>query len=199
MVHIKINKQINKRLLLIKENQTSQVKEFSAFLCVGRCKSLGSLKSFLWHEPQLSGASILCFLFLFLFLFLTNGLLELVGVFFNFYFILAHRWLTTLCYFRCTAKWFSYTRIYSFSNSLWFLILSLLRVHCRVGWGDGGSGWLLDGGHPVHILSSLRAHLRGGCNVMAWWLQHPLFTDTAGDIFFSFAVTSPISGFFFFF
>ena len=34
-------------LLLIKENQTSQVKEFSAFLCMGRCKSLDSLKSFL--------------------------------------------------------------------------------------------------------------------------------------------------------
>ena len=36
-----------KRLLLIKENQTSQVNELSAFLCMGRCKSLGSLKSFL--------------------------------------------------------------------------------------------------------------------------------------------------------
>ena len=36
-----------KRLLLIKENQTSQVKEFSAFLYMGRCKSLGSLKLFL--------------------------------------------------------------------------------------------------------------------------------------------------------
>ena len=50
-----------KRLLLIKENQISGVKEFSAFLCTGRCKSLGSLKSFLWNAPQLSGASILCF------------------------------------------------------------------------------------------------------------------------------------------
>ena len=36
------------RLLLIKENQISQVKEFSAFLCMGRGKSLGSLKLFLW-------------------------------------------------------------------------------------------------------------------------------------------------------
>ena len=45
----------------IKENQTSQVKEFSAFLCMGRCKSLGLLKSFLWYAPQLSGTSILCF------------------------------------------------------------------------------------------------------------------------------------------
>ena len=48
-----------KILLLIKENQISQVKEFSAFLCMGRCKSLGSLKSFLGYAPQLSGASIL--------------------------------------------------------------------------------------------------------------------------------------------
>ena len=36
-----------KRLLLIKENQISQVKEFSTFLYMGRCRSLGSLKSFL--------------------------------------------------------------------------------------------------------------------------------------------------------
>ena len=35
----------NQRLLLIKENQTSQVKEFTAFLSARRCKSLGSLKS----------------------------------------------------------------------------------------------------------------------------------------------------------
>ena len=51
-----------KRLLLNKENQIFQVKEFSAFLCMGRCKSLGSLKSFLWYAPQLSGASIQCIL-----------------------------------------------------------------------------------------------------------------------------------------
>ena len=36
-----------KRLLLIKENQMSQVNEFSVFLHMGRCKCLGSLKSFL--------------------------------------------------------------------------------------------------------------------------------------------------------
>ena len=51
-----------KRLLLIKENQISPIEEFSTFLCMGRCKSLGSLKSFLWYAPQLSRASILCFL-----------------------------------------------------------------------------------------------------------------------------------------
>ena len=36
-----------KRLLLIKENQISPVKELSAFLCMGRCRSLDSLKTFL--------------------------------------------------------------------------------------------------------------------------------------------------------
>ena len=41
-----------KRLLLIKENQISQVNEFTAFLCLRRCKSLGSLKSFLGCAPQ---------------------------------------------------------------------------------------------------------------------------------------------------
>ena len=49
------------RLLLIEENQISQVKEFSAFLCMGRCKSPGSLKPFLSYVSQLSGFSILCF------------------------------------------------------------------------------------------------------------------------------------------
>ena len=34
----------HQRLLLIKENQISQVKEFSTFLCLGRCKHLGLLK-----------------------------------------------------------------------------------------------------------------------------------------------------------
>ena len=48
-----------KRLPLIKENQTSQVKEFSIFPCMGRCTSLGSLRSFLWYAPWLSGASML--------------------------------------------------------------------------------------------------------------------------------------------
>ena len=37
-----------KGLLLIKENEITQIKEFSAFLCMGRCMSLGSLKSFLF-------------------------------------------------------------------------------------------------------------------------------------------------------
>ena len=50
-----------KRLPLIKENQIAQVKEFSPFLCMERCKSLGSLKSFLAYIFQLSGASILQF------------------------------------------------------------------------------------------------------------------------------------------
>ena len=49
-----------KRFMLIKEKQISQVKEFSTFPCIGRCKSLNSLKSFLWKTSQLSVASILC-------------------------------------------------------------------------------------------------------------------------------------------
>ena len=32
-----------KRLLLIKENQTSQVNEFNTFLCIGVCTTLGLL------------------------------------------------------------------------------------------------------------------------------------------------------------
>ena len=36
-----------KRLLLIKKTQIFQVKEFSAFLCMGRWNILGSMKSFL--------------------------------------------------------------------------------------------------------------------------------------------------------
>ena len=42
-----------KRWLLTKENQLSQGEECGAFLC------MGSLKSFLWYAPQLSGACIL--------------------------------------------------------------------------------------------------------------------------------------------
>ena len=34
-------KQVIKRLLLIKEKQTFQVNEFSAFSCMGSCQSLG--------------------------------------------------------------------------------------------------------------------------------------------------------------
>ena len=48
----------NKTLLLIKENQMSQVKEFSAFLSMGRCKRLGSRQSSLWYGPQLPVAGI---------------------------------------------------------------------------------------------------------------------------------------------
>ena len=41
-----------KRWLLIKENQMSQVKQFSTFLCMGGYRSPGSLKSFLWWETS---------------------------------------------------------------------------------------------------------------------------------------------------
>ena len=50
-----------KRLLLIKGRQISQVKEFSSFLCMGRCKSPGSLTSFFPHASPLSGAGVPCF------------------------------------------------------------------------------------------------------------------------------------------
>ena len=55
---------VMKRFLLIKENQISQVNEVSAFQCMERGKSVGSLKSFLGYAPQLSGAGILGFLIL---------------------------------------------------------------------------------------------------------------------------------------
>ena len=42
-----------KRLLLNKEYQISQIKEFSTFLCMGKRKSLGSLKSFLSCIPAI--------------------------------------------------------------------------------------------------------------------------------------------------
>ena len=54
---------LNIRKLLIIGNQVCQMKKFCAFLCRGRCKSLGSLKPVLLHESQLSGASILFFFF----------------------------------------------------------------------------------------------------------------------------------------
>ena len=43
------------------KKQTSQMNDFSAFLCVGRGKSLGVLKSFLWCASSLSRPSILFF------------------------------------------------------------------------------------------------------------------------------------------
>ena len=51
---------ITKRLLLIKENQISQVNDISLYR---KIKSVGSLKSFPWYAPQLSGISILFFPF----------------------------------------------------------------------------------------------------------------------------------------
>ena len=47
------------RLLLIKGNQISQVKEFSTVLCMGRHKSLDSVNLFFTSASQLSGASTL--------------------------------------------------------------------------------------------------------------------------------------------
>ena len=55
----------------------------------------------------------------------------------------------------------------------------------------GCSGWpatrargvQAGGRHPVSILNSLRTLCLGGCDVMAWWLQNPLFTDTVANNF----------------
>ena len=44
----------------------------------------------------------------------------------------------------------------------------------------GCSSSLLDG--LVSIPSSLRGHHLSSWSVMIWWLQHPLFTDMAGNI-----------------
>ena len=43
----RVGSQNIKRLSSVKENQIAQVKEFSSSLWMGRCKSLGSQKSFL--------------------------------------------------------------------------------------------------------------------------------------------------------
>ena len=43
----------------------SQVKEFSNFLCMGRCKSLGSMKSFLWYHLRSLGPVSCVFLSIF--------------------------------------------------------------------------------------------------------------------------------------
>lgn len=46
----------HQRLLLIKENQVSWVKEFNSCLCLQRCRHLGSLKSSLLYASLLSEA-----------------------------------------------------------------------------------------------------------------------------------------------
>ena len=61
MLHQKQSGQNVKRSPLVKENQTSQVKELSTFLSLGRCESLGSLKSFFQQAPQVPRASTMFF------------------------------------------------------------------------------------------------------------------------------------------
>ena len=55
-----------KRLLLIKENQVSQVKGSSIFIFMGRCKSLGSPRSFFPEHLSYLGP-VICVLFVCLF------------------------------------------------------------------------------------------------------------------------------------
>ena len=45
--------------ITIKENQISQINDFSTFLCKGRCQGLRLLKSFLWYAPYLT--PVTCF------------------------------------------------------------------------------------------------------------------------------------------
>ena len=49
-----------KKLLLMRENQTSQVGEFCVFLCMERWKSLGWLKSLLPYAPLSSPGPVFC-------------------------------------------------------------------------------------------------------------------------------------------
>ena len=60
----------------------------------------------------------------------------------------------------------------TYSSAIWGQYPHFLMLSAPTG-GDCSS-WLLYGRHPVSILKSLRAHLQGSCNVMAWQLQHPL-------------------------
>lgn len=56
------NKNSEHQKVAVKENQTSQVNEFSTFLYMGRCKSLGSLKSFFdTHLHYLGPVSVFVF------------------------------------------------------------------------------------------------------------------------------------------
>ena len=52
-----------KRLLLIKEKQISQFKEFSAFLCIARWENLDSLKSFFHMSLSYLGPASCDFIF----------------------------------------------------------------------------------------------------------------------------------------
>jgi len=104
------------------ENQTSPVNEFSTFLCMGRCKSLGSLKSFLGFAPWLSRASILLFSILKPFRlhhwgqlqWLLSWWLQHLFCFNDFYFF-HHSWFKVFCQFSTVrARWASHTYIYTF-------------------------------------------------------------------------------------
>ena len=88
-------------------------------LCIRRCKSLASLKSFLLHASQLSGASIMC-----------------------------------------------------------FLLLSLLRIHHLGRLQQLTARWQA---FFVSILSSLRAHCEGCCNVVSKKIAVVCFDWSSGS------------------
>ena len=158
---------------------------------MGRCRNLGSRKSFLWYAPQLSGASILYFVIL--------------------YSLWGHYW--GLLQFDPDAgkdwgqekerqqrmKW-----LYGIISSMGMNLSKLWEtVKGRKPWCAAVHGvaisqiWLSDWTATtysmvfclfVSFLCSQRTHQfthsKGGdCN--HWWLWYPLFTDMGSSIYFS--------------
>ena len=101
----------------LQQRPSSQSINVVLFCVLGKCKSLGSLKFFLWYAPQ-------------------------------------------------PVSW-------AFS--------SLVSSRCTPGVAATSVGLMVG---ILSILSSLRVRHPGNCKVMTWWLQHPLFTDVAGNSFF---------------
>ena len=107
---------INKRKK--EKRETRHLKEFSVFLYMGRCKSLGSLKSFLWYAPQLSWPSIL-------FCFFVFPILNPLSV---------HSWG------RCSGWWLDGPTSFVFwhGRRLFFIHRPVLKTHgsCPLVWAD---------------------------------------------------------------
>ena len=84
-------------------------------------------------------------------------------------------------------------RVWAHWNHSFHVYLSSLGLIPRVfpSWVSkvlcqrGCSSWLLEGLGSGKLLCLHPEFLQGscgGCNVLAWWPQHPLFTDMAGNI-----------------
>ena len=78
------------------------------------------------------------------------------------------------------------------SHSFDMHLSSIGPASCILLWTS--SGYLIGDGQAVAdcLMTGIlfqswvcsRFTVGGGCNVMAWWLQQPLFTDVVGNIFF---------------